>query len=89
MERNVGKAYVNHILTLQNQMIHKQKSVRIADTMANLTDEHGQFTVDKFWKLRKSLTSNDQSKASIINREGVELFSPAAIKLPVMEKSVQ
>ena len=36
-------------------------------------------TVNMFWKLQKSLTSNDQSKASIINREGVELFSPPAI----------
>ena len=54
--------------------------MKIAETMSNLTDVHGHWTVDKFWKLRKSLTTNDQSKASIISREKVELFSPAAIR---------
>ena len=48
--------------------------------MGSLTDEHGQMTVNKFWKLKKSLSSKDQSKASIINRQDIELFSPEAIK---------
>ena len=80
MERKVAKEYIVHIQQVQNHLIQAQKSVKIADTMATLSDDHGQLTVDKFWKLKKSLTVKDQSKASIVNRANVELFSPAAIK---------
>ena len=47
--------------------------------MKNVTDEHGQMAVEKFWKLKKSLTSPDCTKASIISRSNVELFSASAI----------
>ena len=80
IERHVAKKYIVHIQDVQNQLIQKQRSIKIAETMGKLTDEHGQMTVDKFWKLKKSLTSQDQSKTSIISRDNVELFSPAAIK---------
>ena len=79
-ERKVAKVYISHIQQVQNLLIQSQKSVKIANTMSALTDEHGQLTVDKFLKLKKSLTSKEQSKASIISRTNVELFSPAAIK---------
>lgn len=80
IERKIAKDYISHIQELQNVMIQKKKSSKIAETMANLTDEHGHLTVDKFWKLKKSLSHQDQSKASIINRENVELFSPEAVR---------
>ena len=47
--------------------------------MKDLSDEHGKLTVDKFWKLKKSLTNKDLTKASILSRSNVELFSPPAI----------
>ena len=80
IERTVAKGYISHIQDIQNQLIQQNKSSRVAATMGNLTDEHGKMTVDKFWKLKKSLSSKDQSRASIINRQNVELFSPEAIK---------
>ena len=80
VERKIAKDYISHIQELQNVMIQKKKSSKIAETMGNLTDEHGHLTVDKFWKLKKSLSHQDQSKASIINRENVELFSPEAVR---------
>ena len=48
--------------------------------MEKLTDADGQLTVDKFWKMKKSMSCPDRSKASIVSRENMELFSPAAIK---------
>ena len=80
VERKVAKEYMVHIQEVQNNLLQNQKSLKIADTMASLTDDHGQLTVDKFWKMKKSLTSKDQSKASIMNRANVELFNPTAIK---------
>ena len=80
VERKIAKVYISHIQDLQNNMIQQKKATRISETMADLTDEHGQMTVDKFWKLKKSLCHQDQSKASIINRNDVELFSPEAVR---------
>ena len=79
-ERNVAKGYIKIIQDLQNQIIQQKKSMKVAETMANLTDEHGHLSVNKFWKLKKSLSSQDNSRFSIFNKENVELFSPEAIK---------
>ena len=45
IERHVAKKYIVHIQDVQNQLIKKQKSIKIAETMGKLTDEHGQMTV--------------------------------------------
>ena len=80
IERTVAKGYISHIQDIQNQLLQQKKSSKIAATMGKLTDEHGQMTVDKFWKLKKTISLKDQSRASIINRQDTELFSPDAIK---------
>ena len=51
----------------------------MSDVLQNLSDEHGELAVDKFWKLKRSLSSHDSTKASIVTRDNVELFSPTAI----------
>ena len=78
-ERTAAKKYIQHIQNLQDTDIQNKKSQLITNTMEKLTDQDGQLTVDKFWKMKKSLSCSDQSKASITSRQGVELFSPAAI----------
>ena len=41
-ERNIAKGYISYIQDLQNQLIQRKKSLKVAETMAKLTDEHGQ-----------------------------------------------
>ena len=78
-ERAVAKQYVEYIQLLQNEMYQKRKADKVSAVLQNLTDEHGDLAVDKFWKLKRSLSSRDNTKASIISRDNVELFSPQAI----------
>ena len=42
-------------------------------------DENGDFSVDKFWKLKKCVLSNREEKNSVITRKGIEVFDIDAI----------
>ena len=85
-EKSVAKEYIQYIHEIQDSFLQSKRSRKIADTMGKLTDESGKITVDKFWKLKKSLSCPDRSKASIVTRNNVELFSPAAIKKEYAEE---
>ena len=78
-ERTTAKKYIQYIQDIQDVNIQTKKSRTIAETLEKLTDQDGQLTTDKFWKMKKSLSCPDRSKASITSRQGVELFSQTAI----------
>ena len=47
--------------------------------MKDVQDGNGNLAVDKFWKLKKSMSCHDTSRSSIITRNNVELVSGSAI----------
>ena len=78
-ERLAVRHYISHIQQLQNDILHKKKANMVSNVLRDLSDEDGKLAIDKFWKLKRSLSAVDGTKASIISRSNVELFSPSAI----------
>lgn len=61
-------------------MLQTHKAQRICSTLQELEDEKGSLSVDKFWKLKKKMSSNDRTKSSILVG-GTEIWNgPAIIK---------
>ena len=78
-EKAVARQYVSYVQLLQNEIYQKRKADKVSGVLQNLSDEHGELVINKFWKLKRSLSSRDNTKASIVTRDNVELFSPPAI----------
>ena len=78
-ERLAARPYIEFIQLLQNDVVQKRRADKVSNILHNISDEDGQLAVDKFWKLKRSLSAADNTKASIISRSNVELFSPPAI----------
>ena len=79
-ERRVGKQYVNTVQKIQTEMFQNQKASRIMETMKELECESGTLSVDKFWKLKKKMSTNDRSKSSILIGDTEIWNGPAIIK---------
>ena len=78
-EKAVARQYIDYVQLLQNELYQKRKADKVSDVLQNLSDEHGELAINKFWKLKRSLSSQDNTKASIVTRDNVEIFSPPAI----------
>ena len=79
-ERNAGRKYIDCIHNIQTEMLQTHKAQRISSTLQQLEDEKGSLSVDKFWKLKKKMSSNDRTKSSILVG-GTEIWNgPAIIK---------
>ena len=78
-EKRVAKEYIQQLKELQKSNIQKAQVERINDTLKQLSKEGGDFSVDQFWKMRKSVNTRSEEKGSIISPDGVELFTSEAI----------
>ena len=78
-EKAVARQYVDYVQLLQTEFYQKKKADKVSDVLQNLSDEQGELAINKFWKLKRSLSSRDNTKASILTRDNVEIFSPTAI----------
>ena len=48
------------------KMVQRQNAAQIEKTMRDLENEEGSMSIDKFWKLKKKLSTKETSKSSII-----------------------
>ena len=79
-EKKVAQEYIAQLRKIQQESVQESRAKRICETLTELKDEQGNFSVEQFWKLRKSINgSNVEEKTSIITPEGVELFDAKAI----------
>ena len=85
-ERIAARKYIRFIQDIQDSLVQQKKAQKVANTLEKLTDEEGQLTVDRFWKLKKSLHCPDHSKATIVSKDNVELSSPAAVRKEYAEE---
>ena len=70
--RKVAKEYTQEILKLQKEDVTKKRAERIVE-VANKMSIDGNFNIQKYWKLRKSMKRNNQTCSSVI-RDGEEVF---------------
>ncbi len=79
VEKVVAKKYMMHLQDLQTKITQKLKSARVIETLSQIKNDNGQLSIERFWKLKKSLSLPDRSRSSIISQEGVELFGGPSI----------
>ena len=79
-EKRIAQDYITKLKKIQQESVQAKKAERICETLKQLKDGGGDFSVDQFWKLRKAVnSSNVEERTSIITPEGVELFNEDAI----------
>ena len=80
-ERIAARVYVTLLQNIQSEWVQSQKSTRISQVINDISDENGKLSVDKFYKLKKSLSCSDNSRSSITTSSGTEIFGgPAMVK---------
>ena len=80
-ERVAARVYITFIQNIQSQNVHQRKAEKISQVINNVSNDQGGLSVDKFWKLKKSLSCTDTSRFSVVTPNDIELFSgPAIIK---------
>ena len=78
-EKIAAKKYMAFLHEIQIKSVQSMKSARVLKTLSEINDDSGRLSIDSFWKLKKSLSSPDRSRSSIITREGVEIFGGPAV----------
>ena len=79
-EKAAAMEYVEILKEIQLNKAQKARSARVQDTLEKLQDEKSKnFSINKFWKLKKCISTKSDSKTSIVTDNGVELFDDPAI----------
>ena len=78
-QRKAARVYIEYLHEKELEALQKQQSEKIGKKIAQLEDENGRFCINNFWKIKKSAGKVVDDKSSVINREGVEVFSDEAI----------
>ena len=78
-EKEIAQYYIAHLKELQLIRVQEQRTDRLHRTLEKLQDENGEMSVEKFWKLRKSVLGNETECTSILTEDGVEVFDEEAI----------
>ena len=79
-EKAAAMEYVSLLQRIQLDSAHKARSVRVKETLDNLHEENSKnLSVRKFWQLKKCITTERDSKTSVLTENGVELFDDPAI----------
>ena len=78
-EKKLAKDYIAHLREIQVKSVQEKRTKRLQTTLKQLTDENGEMSVDKFWKLRKSVLGNVSECASILTEDDIEVCDDEAI----------
>ena len=78
-ERCVAQEYILLLKELQLEMAQKSRASRLNATLLSLQNENEHFSVQKFWKCKKAISSKGDNKTSIITEQDIELFEDDAI----------
>ena len=78
MQRAVAQHYMDYLNKRIGETAHVMKAERVKNTLLNLTENDVHFSNNAFWKLKKKLGKNTDGKTSVLNSDGVEVFSDLA-----------
>ena len=78
-EKEIAKSYIAHLKQLQLESVQEKRTQRLQTTVAQLTNENGEMSIDDFWKLRKNVLGKSNDRTSIMTSNGIEVFSEQAI----------
>ena len=79
VERKVAMEYISIIRKENLKAIQESRAERVSNILISIQNENGDFSPDKFWKLKKTITSNVEERTSIINEKNIEVFDTASI----------
>ena len=77
-QRKVVKLYIQELCKGQVKAVAEDRSRKFADRLQQLTVDD-KFSLDAFWKLKKSYTNSKSVLSSVENESGVEVFGTSAI----------
>ena len=77
-QRRVVKRYIQELGKSQVEAIAEDRSKKFVDRLQQLTVDD-KFSLDAFWKLKKSYTNTKSVLSSVENESGVEIFGKSAI----------
>ena len=79
-EKSAAMEYITLIQNLQLEGVQQARSARVQDALEKLQDDKTKnFSINKFWKLKKCVSVKSDAKTSVISEDGVELFDDPAI----------
>ena len=78
MQRAVAQHYMDYLNKKIGETAHSMKAERVQNALINLTENDVHFSNNAFWKLKKKLGKNTDGKTSVVNSNGVEVFSDLA-----------
>ena len=79
VERKVAAEMITKFKDHQLKEVQQSKANRVKEILSSIQSENGEFSPEKFWKLKKSITSRNVERTSIINDRGIEVFDKANI----------
>ena len=74
VERKVAAEMIAKFKDHQLKEVQQLKANRVRETLNKMQHENGDFSPERFWKLKKSITSRNVERTSIINEQGIEVF---------------
>ena len=78
-QKKTAMKYIDYLKEKEMEVLQNERSNKIREKIKELENDEGKFSVDKFWKIKKAVTKENDEKSSVVNKEGVEIFSDYAI----------
>ena len=66
IEKSISQEYIQILQNIQIKQVQQARANRVSETLMSLENETHDFSVTKFWKLKKFITSKGDKKASIL-----------------------
>ena len=78
-ERHAAMEMIDIIKKKQLEKVQKSRAERVANLLNRIQTDNGDFSPDKFWKLKKEITPRNDERTSIINSHNIEVFDKESI----------
>ena len=78
-QKKTAMRYIEYLREKEMDLLQKERRDIMKKKISELENEKGKFSVDRFWKIKKAMTWESEEKSSVINKDGVEVFSDDAI----------
>ena len=74
IERKVAFETIQKLKNELIKVVKQAKADRVRETLHQIQRENGDFSPEKFWKLKKAISPRSEERTSIINENNIELF---------------
>lgn len=78
-ERHAAMEMINVLKKQQLEKVQEARAERVLELLNRIQTENGDFSPDKFWKLKKTITPRNDERTSIINGQNIEVFDTESI----------